>query len=378
MNKTTSVYLDLVRFLAAAMVLLIHANHPKFTDGWLFSLRNAGNDTVMLFFVLSGFVIAFCVDNRDKSLHSYTVSRLSRLYSVVLPALLVMVALNFLGWQLNLSFSNGTPWHYTPNAAYEFFTSLIFLNQLWFFDLPPFSNGPFWSVAYEFWFYLLFAAAFFFRGRVRQVLIAGLLLIIGPKILLLFPVWCMGYYSYQIAKRRSISPRQGLLLFGGSILLYIAFLWLQIEKTLNWYTLKVVGVDFLEISLNSSKSFVASLIVGLLASAHFIGFSALSASLEARLKQSSWLTLGIQYLASFTFTLYLLHYPLLDFWSAFAKLDPKRGTDQALLFALVAASVWLIGSVTERKKSYFKRALVKIMALFQKKLPLDLQQRSGH
>ena len=79
MNKTTSVYLDLVRFLAAAMVLLIHANHPKFTDGWLFSFRNAGNDTVMLFFVLSGFVIAYCVDHRDKLLLSYTVSRLSRL-----------------------------------------------------------------------------------------------------------------------------------------------------------------------------------------------------------------------------------------------------------------------------------------------------------
>ena len=43
----------------------------------------------------------------------------------------------------------------------QLFFSFFFLNQLWFFDLAPFSSGPFWSVAYEFWFYALFAAAFF-------------------------------------------------------------------------------------------------------------------------------------------------------------------------------------------------------------------------
>ena len=47
----------------------------------------------------------------------------------------------------------------------------------------------------------------------------------------------------------------------------------------------------------------------------------------------------MQYLASFTFTLYLLHYPFSDFWSEFFRLDPKRGIDHALLFVLIKASV---------------------------------------
>jgi peptidoglycan/LPS O-acetylase OafA/YrhL len=46
-----------------------------------------GLPAVIVFFVLSGFVIAFVTDGRDRTLAGYALNRLSRLWSVALPAL---------------------------------------------------------------------------------------------------------------------------------------------------------------------------------------------------------------------------------------------------------------------------------------------------
>ena len=60
MQRTTSVYLDLLRFLAAAVVFAGHAYPQRLTGGVpaLWRFWSFGNDAVMVFFVLSGFVIA--------------------------------------------------------------------------------------------------------------------------------------------------------------------------------------------------------------------------------------------------------------------------------------------------------------------------------
>ena len=103
MNKSVSLYLDLVRFLAAVIVVIVHANHERFTGGLpiLWRLSGLGNDAVMVFFVLSGFVIAYVSDQKERSLEDYMVSRLARLYSVVVPALLLTVLLDWLGARID-------------------------------------------------------------------------------------------------------------------------------------------------------------------------------------------------------------------------------------------------------------------------------------
>ncbi len=46
-----------------------------------------------MFFVLSGFVIAYVTDGHDRTLADFTLNRLSRLWSVALPALVFGVIL---------------------------------------------------------------------------------------------------------------------------------------------------------------------------------------------------------------------------------------------------------------------------------------------
>ena len=64
MRPATSVYLDALRFLAAALVFVVHANYSQVTGGMpvLWRFAGLGNDAVMVFFVLSGFVIAYVAD----------------------------------------------------------------------------------------------------------------------------------------------------------------------------------------------------------------------------------------------------------------------------------------------------------------------------
>src|ERR1700742_1917757 len=86
MNRQTSLYLDLVRFLAALAVFVSHICGQRFTGGLLWQSEPYGDEAVDVFFVLSGFVIGYVTDGRETSTRSFAVARLARIYSVALPA----------------------------------------------------------------------------------------------------------------------------------------------------------------------------------------------------------------------------------------------------------------------------------------------------
>ena len=79
-----SLYLDAVRFAAALVVVFSHAWLVLFPG---YPLHWPGPAAVIVFFVLSGFVMAYVTDRRDRSQADYALDRLSRLWSVALPAL---------------------------------------------------------------------------------------------------------------------------------------------------------------------------------------------------------------------------------------------------------------------------------------------------
>src|SRR4030095_922972 len=59
MKRGLSLYLDVVRVSAALAVVVTHLAYPELSGGMLAPWRLVGNDAVMVFFVLSGFVIAY-------------------------------------------------------------------------------------------------------------------------------------------------------------------------------------------------------------------------------------------------------------------------------------------------------------------------------
>ena len=57
----------------------------------------AGKQAVDVFFVLSGFVIAYICNTREPTLRTYVISRTVRIYSVALPALILTFLIDGLG-----------------------------------------------------------------------------------------------------------------------------------------------------------------------------------------------------------------------------------------------------------------------------------------
>jgi peptidoglycan/LPS O-acetylase OafA/YrhL len=98
MTRTLSIYLDLVRLLAALLVLLSHASLDRFGGAWLQpAFARAGTPSVIAFFVLSGFVISWTAETRERTFATYLINRLARLWSVVLPALLLTAVVDAIG-----------------------------------------------------------------------------------------------------------------------------------------------------------------------------------------------------------------------------------------------------------------------------------------
>lgn len=88
MDKTYSTLLDLSRFTAAFLVFIYHAEYI-FKDSRLSILASFGHDSVIFFFLLSGFVIGFVSESKEDTLKKYAIARLARLYSVALPSILL-------------------------------------------------------------------------------------------------------------------------------------------------------------------------------------------------------------------------------------------------------------------------------------------------
>jgi peptidoglycan/LPS O-acetylase OafA/YrhL len=164
---------------------------------------------VIVFFVLSGFVIAHTHAKRPADWRRFATDRLSRIYSVAIPALLLTALLDQVGSRL-------APALYAeqlPPGSYfaRMLLGAAFLNQTWGLSSRTGSNGPYWSLSYEFWYYAVFACWVFVRPFGRRLVLVGIcVLFAGPKILMLMPVWLCGVAAYVASARRVFPPRIAL------------------------------------------------------------------------------------------------------------------------------------------------------------------------
>lgn len=356
-SEQFSVYLDLVRFLAAAYVMLAHTKYPRFTDGWLITFGKLTNDAVMIFFVLSGLVIAHVTTQKERDFTSYALARLSRLWSVALPALLVGALADAIGTQLQASLYDG-PWFAADHPLVRILISAIFSGELWFLDMLPFSNSPYWSINYEFWYYAIFAVLVFARGWQRVVLLLLTTLICGPKILLLLPVWLLGVATSRAINKAAPNLLLGLFLGIVAPLTYALYFQSGIHGHLGWKTAQWMGDSFVAEQLTWSKSFLSNYVIGFLVAAHFYGMALL---LKSRSLIPAAAADLIRLCASYTFSIYLLHMPLLHFYSALTRLQPNSKLDLLLVLLLSAGTIIVIGRQTEHKKHVAKRFLLKLI-----------------
>jgi peptidoglycan/LPS O-acetylase OafA/YrhL len=316
-------------------------------------LKDLGSEAVMVFFVLSGFVIAYVVDQKEKTPKEYFVSRFARLYSVVIPALLITFLLDRIGARIAFEVYDGW-WYQSDKPLWRIFANMTFINELWFTSTRPFTNGPFWSLGYEFWYYMIFAAAWFLKRWVKFVVVGLLCLIVGPKILLLLPVWLLGVQVYHVVKKQMVSETLGWMLFAGSAVLYAIYRFKGYPDMIYGYMLNGLGEDLVQDKLLWSQDFINSYIIGALVAMHFTG-AAVIAPRFARILSAA--EKPIRYLAGYTFALYLLHYPLLQFFAAIATNVESQSKHNLIVIFGSLAAVWVLGSITEKRKGDWRRLM---------------------
>ena len=344
MNRSTSLYLDLVRFLAAVVVVLTHLAYPRFSGGRLDALRGFGNDAVMVFFVLSGWVIAHAASEREKDLRTFTLHRFARLWSVALPAIVLTLVLDRIGIALRPE-AYGGAWFQDDRPWLRVLTAATFTNELWFSSTRLFSNGPYWSLGYEFWYYALFAAAWYLRGAARVVVLLAAAAIAGPKILLLLPVWALGVGVQRWTAVRPASVRLGLALWAGSILAYAAFRGFDGPERLARLSVDTFGKTY--DTLRWSNEFLSSFVIGPIVALHFAGFHGCSRVFEPLLARFERTIRGW---AGATFSIYLFHLPLMQCLATLPAFDPRSPLAVAALFASVLLGCRLLSLATEAQK----------------------------
>ena len=163
---------------------------------------------VIVFFVISGYVIAFStLGNRRANIREYAAARLSRLYSVVIPALLLTLLLQWIG-----SLLYPEPYREVSRGmdAARYVLAALFLQNAWMLSAAPPTNLPLWSLSYEFWYYVIFGACVLPRSTLAKLLCAGAAAAMaGPNILLLMPAWLAGAVLFASKNARSWTPVEG-------------------------------------------------------------------------------------------------------------------------------------------------------------------------
>lgn len=362
MSKSFSIYLDLVRFTAACLVYLYHSNQRWLIESIL-PASNFGHSSVIIFFVLSGFVIAYITETRENQFATYAASRLSRVYSVALPAVLLTIALDAVGRQLYPA-AYGYPFdHFLLRGG----VSLLMANEVWFVSVTSFSNVPYWSICYELWYYVAFGLVMFLPRRTGWMAVALLALVLGPKVVLLAPIWMLGVLLYRWKRLQALSRLAAWLLLAGSFIGIVAFHQMGVTEHTAGLLKKLVGEKW-HTQFTFSKFFLSDYLLGILV---FLNFAAMRTLCNQAIPVLLTLERPIRFLAGFTLSLYLLHQPLFLFWGSVLRGNPASSAFWWTTTALVALSVWGVGVVTEGKrhllKKWLERHLLKVETLVRQR-----------
>jgi len=326
MTRGFSVWLDVLRIVATLAVVLSHLAYARFTNGDLQLLRdwNIGSDAVIVFFVVSGLVIAYAA-GRDGNGGTFAFHRLTRLWSVILPALLLTYALDFTGYGIRAEAYPPTFFH-----AHPFETLMIrgitFSNEFLLFDrLRLGTNGPLWSLSYEAVYYALFGVALFLRGLPRILLICAIVLMAGINILLLMPAWLIGVWVWNRIAAGNFMPSSfaiALLCAVAGPSLYIALIAVGLPGYLREVTAITLGVSDARHAIGFSDEFIWNAMIGGMTVLHLYGMAFLVAQLSSAGKAVKWA-------AGASFSIYVTHYPALHFLDAVLP-EPMPGRYVAL------------------------------------------------
>jgi peptidoglycan/LPS O-acetylase OafA/YrhL len=302
-TNTATVYLDIIRILASQMVVLGHG--VRFNGIFPYmgppSFPYIQKMAVVIFFFLSGFLITTSVIKktriREFSFLEYFCERFARIYSAVIPCLLLILIFDFF-FQILMPDTYG---------YYESFNIKTLLGNLFMlqnyphlFNIASFGSArPLWTLAIEWWIYMLFGLLFLFpQKNLNQIVVK----LVGLGICGAIPwyyldgrgngltfVWMWGsIFSYlYFTFGHKLKIKNAVLIVLGVTFTYITFA--KVMRTMNAYEFKF--------------GYLVSISMGI----WFFYFNTKQSNFNKHILRL------IEVFAGYSFTLYIIHYSLMDF-----------------------------------------------------------------
>lgn len=380
-SSSFSSWLDFIRWASALQVVFFHTHHRLFEKisevphasrsigiYTISALSSFGGPAVLIFFILSGYLVGGRTLNRyletgSFSIVEYASSRLSRLWTVLIPSIIVVYILNNLSiyyFDGNMIYNREVAEQDLSGAAHVAACNLVFMQLVL---CPTFGdNGALWSLFHEFWYYVSFPLIMFAvwgnisteKSLIMLCLAASLLFIlavnqsVGPNIAGYFAMWMLGV---AIARsKKPIAPGGtsiALALFGCSLLAWRTFIATGgampndlFSTTTAWDF--AVGIAFVNLIISMKHN--SSLPAPPLGSTN-------------------------RYLAEFSFSLYVIHTPVINLFVAVSRhimgvgpnIIPTTVGHYLMFFSCISLCVsfsWLFSIFTERNTFRIRRFLM--------------------
>lgn len=374
LDNTTgcSVLISLMRGLAALQVAAAHLRaemfpglheivHPPIYYQALAFATGFAHQAVVIFFLISGWLVGGSLLNKlgratvstDVATDDtspwlpYAIDRLTRLWTVLIPALCLMLLVGILTNGVDPSRADvATANHY---SATTFLGNLVGLQTVVVENFG--GNYALWSLANETWYYVQFPLLlimFLSRSRVRQVVAAALLLVLGTSlpfsITLYFTLWLLGAAFSRIRIDCGNGARLATIAVAAACSIYFRLRGSNDDLNLTSFLQDLVYSLPLLVFLASMQTPLAT--------------------------TSSWMrgiTRIAHTLSEFSFTLYVTHIPIIKLLrhaglQAFGRdrLAPRAPLDYAVyagMLAILLAAAWLSYRLFESHTFRVRRAV---------------------
>jgi peptidoglycan/LPS O-acetylase OafA/YrhL len=346
-----SVLLDFLRFGLALTVLLSHVTQRPFQSGWP-DLTNWGTAAVGSFFVLSGLVIRALESRGIPSVQDFCAERAARLLSVTLIAIASTCLCDFISYRAAPDFYLSNWGQYLNHPLGRLIANVVMVNEPWKWRIHPFSNSPFWSIGYEFAFYLIWGFTQYARGRAKWLALAVALLN-GPEVVAMMLFWYLGVQVFDIA----VAPAERTRTLGSRIAIVacpaVAVISFALVVAFN-ARLYGPGGLFNLLSIGRMNFFdmggaVATYLV--LLPTLFLLVRAKPRLYPRKLVHVS------RFIGEMTFPLYLLHFPLLVLARSLRLYDADSSAQRVALMLVIIVVSAVVVPLAERLKRALRSAL---------------------
>ena len=247
---------------------------------------------------------------------------------MAVPTLLLTIVLDV--FFMTIGDDSGIPLYEYKGVWKYVLLSLSFTTDHWFIAEDAFSHGGWWSLSYEVWCYIAFAAAFYTSGWRRWLATILVLLVIGPKLWALLLCWLMGSLVYRLHGRAQLTPGLATTILIATVSAVVIAMQREAFLGIDHWA-DAVSVGWLTTNMRFSQWFVGDVLLASLfaASVFAVKFAPLNFGVCA------W---TIKYLASFTFTFYMVHGIILKLCIKFFDLGMIPTTAVVMAFTFVFAS----------------------------------------